>query len=87
MAVDRQAKGATPFGGSGATSAPEPSVRAGRNYLLEVWVELKKTTWPTHEEAHRLTLVVLGVIIALSIYMGVLDAVLSWLVNKFSLIK
>ena len=46
-----------------------------------------KTTWPTKEEATRLTAVVIGVIVVLGIYMGVLDTVLSLLVNRFSLLK
>ena len=58
-----------------------------RNVLQETIVELKKTTWPTKEEATRLTTVVIGVIAVMSIYMGALDAILSFIVNKFSLIK
>jgi preprotein translocase subunit SecE len=68
-----------------------PNMDASRekagNFLNETYVELKKTTWPTKEEATRLTLVVVGVIVVLGIYMGILDGVLSFLVNRFSLIK
>ena len=59
----------------------------GLAYLQEVMTELKKTTWPTQQEATRLTMVVIAVLVALGIYMGVLDWGLSALVNKFSLIK
>lgn len=59
----------------------------GLSYLQEVVTELKKTTWPTHQEATRLTLVVIAVLVALGVYMGLLDWGLSILVNKFSLIK
>ena len=87
MAVERQA--GPKAGGSGTpgvTGAGQSPQRA-RNYLQEVLTELKKTTWPTKQEATRLTTVVIGVIIALGIYMGLLDWLLSTLVSKFSLIK
>jgi preprotein translocase subunit SecE len=63
-----------------------PWVRA-KGFFNEVIVELKKTTWPTPKEAWRLTMVVIGVIVAIAIYMGVIDAVLSWATKKFNLIK
>ncbi len=71
------------------TAAPntEASKEKVGNFLNETFVELKKTTWPTRQEATRLTLVVVGVIIVLGIYMGILDATLSFLVSRFSLIK
>ncbi|HZT42597.1 MAG TPA: preprotein translocase subunit SecE [Chthonomonadaceae bacterium] len=59
----------------------------GLSYLQEVVTELKKTTWPTNQEATRLTLVVIAVLVALGIYMGALDWGFSVLVSKFSLIK
>ena len=67
-------------------NAPAPLAR-GRGFLHEVWVELKKTTWPTPKEAWRLTSVVLGVIIIVAFYIGGIDFLLSWLTNKFHLIK
>ena len=47
--------------------------------------ELKKTTWPTRQEALRLTYVVIGVIIVLGSIWACSTALLSTLVNKFSL--
>ena len=67
-------------------SAPSPASK-GKGFLNEVIVELKKTTWPTPKEAWRLTMVVMGVIVAIAIYMGAIDAVLSWATKKFQLIK
>jgi preprotein translocase subunit SecE len=74
-------------GGSAGSGPAAPDLQRTRNILQETIVELKKTTWPTKQEATRLTMVVLGVIFAMSIYMGVLDFVLSFIVHKFSLIK
>ena len=74
-----------------ATPNTVPNLEATKekagSFLGETLVELKKTTWPTRDEAIRLTLVVIGVIFVLGIYMGLLDAVLSFLVHRFSLIK
>lgn len=70
-----------------SAASPGDIPRKRSNILQETFVELKKTTWPTKEEATRLTIVVLAVVVAMGLYMGVLDAVLSYIVNKFSLIK
>jgi len=55
--------------------------------LQQVMDELRKTTWPTLPEAWRLTVVVLSVIVAVAIYVGVIDVVLSKLTTYFKLIK
>jgi len=70
----------------GAPGVPDHK-RTPMVYIQETLTELRKTTWPTKQEATRLTMVVIGVIVVLGIYMGLLDVTLSWLVNKFSLIK
>lgn len=47
-------------------------------YFRETRGELRKVTWPTREEAWRLTLIVLGVTAAMAIFLGViLDATFS----------
>ncbi|MCS6776512.1 MAG: preprotein translocase subunit SecE [Chloroherpetonaceae bacterium] len=84
MALNQQQKGKS--GSPGGAGAP-PDIQRAPRIWQEVLLELRKTTWPTKEEATRLTLVVLAVITAAGIYMGILDAVLSFIVNRFSLIK
>ena len=42
-------------------------------YLREVQVELKKVTWPTRRETLQMTWVVLGVSLAVGLYVGGLD--------------
>lgn len=59
----------------------------GRSFFHEVLVELKKTTWPTPKEAWRLTTVVIGVIIAVAVYIGAIDYILTWLTRHYGLIK
>ena len=84
MAMEK-AGNSGPSGPVGPTGAE--SLQRTTNFLQETMVELKKTTWPTKQEAWRLTAVVMGVITALGIYMGTLDFLLTKLVDKFSLIK
>lgn len=64
-----------------------PTLPHGKGFLHEVMTELKKTTWPPFPEAWRLTMVVLGVIICVAIYIGIIDMSLSWLTKRFGLIK
>ena len=71
---------------SPSDNAPAPMSR-GRGFLHEVIVELKKTTWPTMPEAWRLTMVVVGVIFVIAVYMAAIDTTLSWLTARFHLIK
>jgi preprotein translocase SecE subunit len=52
-----------------------------RRYLVESWAELKKVAWPTRETVIRLTLLVLGVSIAVGIYIYSLDRVFNTLLD------
>jgi preprotein translocase subunit SecE len=40
--------------------------------------ELRKVTWPTREETRNLTIVVIGISVALGIFLGGIDFLLSW---------
>jgi preprotein translocase subunit SecE len=64
-----------------------PALNKGRGFLHEVWTELKKTSWPTLEEAWRLTVVVLGVIVAVALYIGVIDTALSKITTTYHIIN
>ena len=46
-------------------------------YFTEVRAEVSRVIWPTREVATRLTLIVLGVTVAMSIAMGFLDWVFT----------
>lgn len=50
-------------------------------FAKEAWIELKKTTWPDKEETFKSTVVVLALVVATGIFVGVLDYVLSIVVN------
>jgi len=42
-------------------------------YFRETWIELKKVSWPTRQEAINLTLIVLAVTVFMAALLGVLD--------------
>lgn len=69
-------------------SDEKPAVIArGRSFIHEVVVELKKTTWPTPKEAWRLTVVVLLVVVAVAIYVGLIDFALTKITVGLKLFK
>ncbi len=51
------------------TRTIEPILR----YFRDTRAELRKVTWPTREEAWKLTLIVLGTVIVMSIILGAAD--------------
>ncbi len=56
-------------------------------YLRETRAEIAKVAWPTVEEARNLSLIVIGVTIAMSAALGLADFVFSKLVqNLLSLV-
>ena len=46
-------------------------------FFQETWGEMRKVTWPTWDEALRLTAVVMVVLIAASLFLGTIDLILS----------
>lgn len=55
------------------------------NYFKEVKSELKKVTWPKKEVIINYTIAVVLFSIAMIIFLGGLDFVFSYLLNKFIL--
>jgi preprotein translocase SecE subunit len=53
-----------------------------RRYLVESWAELRKVAWPTRETVIRLTALVLGVSVAVGVYIFVLDRIFNTLVDQ-----
>ncbi len=52
-------------------------------FLKEVRVELKKVNWPTRNETIKYTLIIIGVSLAVAIFLGGLDFIFTWLIGKF----
>ena len=54
-------------------------------FLKEVRLEIKKVNWPTKQETLRYTLIVIGISVAVAIFLGSLDFIFSTLLSKFIL--
>ena len=52
-----------------------------KNYLAETRIELKKVTWPTKDELKEATRVVVVASILLTIFIGVIDQILSSIIK------
>ena len=68
-----------PMGGLSQT------LRAGfdtaRTFLQEAWSELRKVQWPSQKEVRAATLVVLILVGIVALFLFLVDAVLSWLLQ------
>ena len=51
-------------------------------FFKEVKMEIKKINWPTKKETIRYTLIVIGISIAVAIYLGGLDFIFTTILNK-----
>ncbi len=52
------------------------------NFFKDVQTEVKKVSWPTSKETMRDTLIVIGVSIAVAIFLGSMDLIFTTLLNK-----
>ena len=53
----------------------------GREFFSESLFELRKVVWPTQQEATRITIVVLIVVVIISLILAGFDFVISWLIK------
>ncbi len=60
---------------------PRKSENAIQRYFRETTGELRKVSWPTWPEARRLTILVLLVMLAMGIFLGLMDALSKELMN------
>jgi preprotein translocase subunit SecE len=54
-----------------------------RQFAQEVQLEMKKVTWPSREELRGSTMVVIVMVILVSIFIGVVDRILSFGLERF----
>jgi preprotein translocase subunit SecE len=59
----------------------QPVVRS-RAFLEECWAELRKVHWPTRDEARAATIAVIIGVVIVGAYLGVIDAVLSFVFTR-----
>jgi len=65
---------------STAPAGQKPDNRIVR-YFKETRAELRKVTWPTRQEATNLSLIVLGVTVAMAIFLGAVDFLFATLIR------
>ncbi len=53
------------------------AVDRAREFIREVRSELRKVVWPTRQEAINLTGIVIGVSVAVGVFLGLVDFVFS----------
>ena len=71
----------TKEGNSGSGVSPLSSLSSLSDYLNGVQEELKKAIWPTRQELIKMTQIVLFLIVAVALYCGALDALLTWVMH------
>ncbi|QQG52801.1 MAG: preprotein translocase subunit SecE [Candidatus Falkowbacteria bacterium] len=47
------------------------------NYLKESVSEMKKVTWPTKKETYNYTILVIGISLAVAVFLGALDFIFN----------
>ncbi|MFA5355477.1 MAG: preprotein translocase subunit SecE [Candidatus Paceibacterota bacterium] len=52
-------------------------------YFKEVRLEMKKVNWPSREQTTKYTLIVIGMALVVSAYLGSLDFLFNTLLDKF----
>ena len=50
-------------------------------FFAEVWAELRRVTWPTRQEATRLTILVIIVSAAFGLFLGLADMLFSEIIK------
>ena len=69
-------------GGTPAANAKVSFFKGGKaDYLGEVTTELKKVTWPNRAQLFQATAVVLIFVAVVAIYLGLVDALMSTIVD------
>ena len=51
------------------------------DFVKEVGLEIKKVNWPTRRDTIRYTLIVIGVSLAVALFLGGLDTLFQYLLN------
>ncbi len=53
------------------------------NYVKESYEEMKKVTWPSKNETYQFTLLVIGISIAVAIFLWSLDQIFDFILRNF----
>ena len=58
------------------------SLKTFRQFVIDVWSELKKTTWPGKREVYGTTVVVIVTVLFTAFYLWIVDIFLSKGMNR-----
>ncbi|PIU42803.1 MAG: preprotein translocase subunit SecE [Parcubacteria group bacterium CG_4_9_14_0_2_um_filter_35_11] len=58
-----------------------------KSFFSDVKREIKKVSWPTKKQTLINTLIVIGFSAIIAIYLGGLDAIITWLIGKIIKIR
>lgn len=53
-----------------------------KTYFKEVRLEMKKVNWPTRKETIKYTIIVVGICVVTAAFLGGLDAIYQFLLDK-----
>lgn len=56
--------------------------RRMKQFVIETWAELKKTTWPGKQEVYGTTVVVVVTVLICAVYLWVVDLILNKGMNE-----
>ncbi len=51
------------------------------NYVKSSFEEMKKVTWPSKKETTEYTMLVIGLSLAVAVFLGTLDYIFNWLLE------
>jgi preprotein translocase subunit SecE len=54
-----------------------------KSYIQDSYREFHRVNWPTKKETVRLVLVVIGLSLGVAVFLGVLDMIFVYLLEKF----
>ncbi len=58
------------------------SLKRFKQFVIETWAELKKTTWPDKKEVTGTTIVVIITVLICAVYLFVVDFILKEIMEK-----
>jgi preprotein translocase subunit SecE len=58
-------------------------IDTARMFVQEAWAELRRVQWPTRDEIRAATIVVVFLVGATSLFLFLVDTILSWLLHAF----
>ena len=58
-------------------------LETARAFVQEAWTELHRVQWPTRNEVRSATIVVVFLVGAVSLFLFLVDTILSWLLHIF----